>query len=83
MVREHHWLNGHDFEQTPGVIEGQGSLGTTVPGVTNSHTRLRDWRSTNIISKVILSVEHKNTQSTVIAFLHKLFSCSPHDDPMR
>ena len=22
----HHWLNGHDFEQTPGDSEGQGSL---------------------------------------------------------
>ena len=26
MVRWHHWLNGHDFEQTPGDGEGQGSL---------------------------------------------------------
>ena len=22
----HHWLNGHEFEQTPGDGEGQGSL---------------------------------------------------------
>ena len=26
MVRWHHWLNGHEFEQTPGDSEGQGSL---------------------------------------------------------
>ena len=26
MVREHHWLNEHEFEQTPGDGEGQGSL---------------------------------------------------------
>ena len=26
MVRQHHWLNGHEFEQTPGDTEGQGSL---------------------------------------------------------
>ena len=27
MVGWHHWLNGHEFEQTPGVwTEGQGSL---------------------------------------------------------
>ena len=25
-VREHHWLNGHEFEQTQGDDEGQGSL---------------------------------------------------------
>ena len=26
MVGWHHWLNGHEFEQTPGVGDGQGSL---------------------------------------------------------
>ena len=26
MVREHHWINGHEFEQTLGDCEGQGSL---------------------------------------------------------
>ena len=26
MVREHHWLNGCEFEQTPGDSGGQRSL---------------------------------------------------------
>ena len=26
MVGWHHWLNGHKFEQAPGVGDGQGSL---------------------------------------------------------
>ena len=26
MVGWHHWLNGHEFAQTPGDSEGQGSL---------------------------------------------------------
>ena len=26
MVRQHYWLNGPEFEQTPGNNEGQGSL---------------------------------------------------------
>ena len=26
MVGWHHWLNRHEFEQTPGDSEGQGSL---------------------------------------------------------
>ena len=26
MVGWHHRLNGHEFEQTPGEIEGQGDL---------------------------------------------------------
>ena len=25
-IVKHHWLSGHEFEQTPGYIEGQGSL---------------------------------------------------------
>ena len=30
MVRKHHALNGHEFEQTPGDSEGQQSLLQTV-----------------------------------------------------
>ena len=26
MVGGHHWLDGHEFEQAPGVGDGQGSL---------------------------------------------------------
>ena len=26
MVEWHHWVNGHDFKQTQGDTEGQGSL---------------------------------------------------------
>ena len=26
MVGWHHWLNGHEFEQAPGIGEGQGTL---------------------------------------------------------
>ena len=26
MIGWHHWLNGHEFEQAPGVVDGQGSL---------------------------------------------------------
>ena len=33
-------LNGYKFEQTLGDGEGQGSLATTVHGVTKSRTRL-------------------------------------------
>ena len=32
MVGWHHWLNGHEFEQTPGDSEGQKSLAATVHG---------------------------------------------------
>ena len=31
MVGWHHWLNGHEFEQTPGVGDGQGGLACCSP----------------------------------------------------
>ena len=31
MVGWHHWLSGHEFEQTPGNSEGQGSLACCSP----------------------------------------------------
>ena len=36
MVGWHHWLNTHEFEQTLGDSEGQGSLHAAVPGVSES-----------------------------------------------
>ena len=31
MVGHHHQLNGHEFEQPPGVSDGQGSLPVCSP----------------------------------------------------
>ena len=38
MVRYHHRLNEHEFEQIPGDSEGQGSLRAIVRGVAKSWT---------------------------------------------
>ena len=46
MVGWHHWLNGHEFEETLGDSEEQGSLMCCSPWVANSQTPLRDWRET-------------------------------------
>ena len=43
MFGWHHQLGGHEFEQTSGDSEGQGSLCAAVHGVTKSRTWLRDW----------------------------------------
>ena len=45
MVGWHHRLNGHEFEQTPGVGDEQGSLvyySLWVQSSAKSRTRLRD-----------------------------------------
>ena len=38
MVGWHHRLNGHEFEQAPGVGDGQGSWCAAVHGITDSKT---------------------------------------------
>ena len=41
VVGWHHRLNGHEFEQTLGDSEGQGSLACCSPWVTKSQTQQR------------------------------------------
>ena len=43
MVRQHHWLNGHESEQTLADSEGQGSLVCCSYEVAKSWTRLNNW----------------------------------------
>ena len=43
MVGWHYWLNGSEFEQTPGDSEGQGSLECCSPWVTKRRTQLSNW----------------------------------------
>ena len=42
MVRWHHWLDGYEFEQAPGVGDGQGGLACCSPRVLKE-TRLSNW----------------------------------------
>ena len=43
MTGWHQWLNGHEFEQTPGDGKGQGSLACCCLWVTKSWILLSDW----------------------------------------
>ena len=43
MVRWHHWLNGHEFEQTPELVMDREAWHAAVHGVTKSQTWLSDW----------------------------------------
>ena len=52
MVGWHHRHNWHQFEQSPGVGDGQGSLACCSPGVAKSWTPLSDW--TELISSFYL-----------------------------
>ena len=46
MVGWHHWLNGHELEQTQGDSERQGSLECCSSRVAKSQTWLSNWTTT-------------------------------------
>ena len=46
MVGWHHQLDGHEFEQAPGIGDRQGSLACCSPWVSKSWTRLSDFALT-------------------------------------
>ena len=43
MVGWHHWLDGHEFEQAPGVGDGQGSLAFCSPWGRKESDTMSDW----------------------------------------
>ena len=43
VVGWHHQLNGHEFEQAPGIGEGEGSLACCSPWSQESQTQLSGW----------------------------------------
>ena len=43
MVGWHHWLDGHEFELTPGVGDGQGDLACCSPWGRKELERLSNW----------------------------------------
>ena len=51
VVGWHHWLKGHEFDQTSGDSERQGGLVCLSPkGVAKSQRWLSDWTRTNILA---------------------------------
>ena len=47
MAGWHHRLDGHEFEWTPGVGDGQGGLASVIHGLAKSWTWLSDWTELN------------------------------------
>ena len=59
MVGWHHWLNGHEFEQTSGDSEGEEAWHTTVHGVTKSWPWLSSWTTTTTTTTGYLQRRYK------------------------
>ena len=54
LVGWHHWLDGHEFEQVPGVGNGQGSLvGCSPWGLKESD--MTEWLNRKIKEKIFLN----------------------------
>ena len=58
MVGWHHRLDGHEFEWTLGVGDGQGSLAAAVHGVTKDQTWLSNWTELNWTERYVASACH-------------------------
>ena len=53
MVRWHHLLNGHEFEQTPGDGEGQGSLECYSPWGRKESDTTKGMNNNNFIAHLV------------------------------
>ena len=62
MVRWHHWLNGHEFEQTQGESEGQGSL--TCYSLWGQRESDMTWRLNNMLCCRSIIVKKKKNKKT-------------------
>nr|XP_014337309.1 PREDICTED: glycoprotein Xg [Bos mutus] len=49
----HHQLDGHEFEQAPGVGDGQGGLACCGPWGRKSRTRLSHWTANTLLGVTI------------------------------
>ena len=85
MIRQHHWLDGHESEQTvsskntlsPQKVRDREAWCATVHGVAKSQTRLRDWTTkTNRGNSVFYFSIFSNDVSVLSMYLHFHFSCT-------
>ena len=71
MVGWHHQLDGHEFQQTPGDGEGQGSLACCSPWVSREWTWLSHWKTTTrgpcrgTLALLFLTVGRKKWQTAL------------------
>ena len=62
MVGWHHWLDGHECEQTLGDGDGQGSLAWCSPWLAKSQTWLSDWTELNNLNFFLFLFNNKGNE---------------------
>ena len=78
MVGWHHWLNGHEFEQTLGDSEGQGSLACCRPWG-HKESDITEWLNSNSTPEMHKSSAEEwlwmpNPQASVIRIISYILS---------
>ena len=86
MVEWHHGLNGHEFEYTPGVGDGQGGLACCSPwGSKELDTTEATEHARTVIRRghraTSLSLHHYRTQSSSVQFSSVTQLCPTLCDP--
>ena len=72
MAGWHHRLDGHEFEWTPGVGDGQGGLACCSPWGCKSRTRLSDWTELNWTSLHIVRIKWGKMWKKIPSVVHAI-----------
>ena len=76
MAGWRHWLKGHEFEQSPGNSEGQGSQVCSIHRVTKSQTRLSDWTTIDRLQYLYLAVLYRELHEWCMPYFQQRNSMS-------
>ena len=78
MVGGHHRLNGHEFEQTPGVGDGQGGLACCSPGGHKESDTMTELSCIVLFSfpfaSILFTAFIRPSQTTILSFCISLSS---------
>ena len=50
----HHWINAHEFEQSPEIVKDRKAWCATVHGASKSQTQLNEWTTTVCTPQIIV-----------------------------
>ena len=70
MIGWHHWLNGHGFEPTPGIVKDRQAWCAAVYESQKCQTQLSDWTTTSMVVWSLVFKEISIPFSTVAVLIY-------------